>query len=180
MDTMFEYVPATDHEMVILQGMVAQVTRSRRRRGSLASSRQSLGPPPMARPMTAITTVRPATALSLDSAVSSIRHQRDCKSPSNVAVSIPLRLLLPSNRPSLSADGPSPKSSRTFSPTLPAAMLASTNQDYLLTSDWFSGAQVEYIGNDCVYHNGTQMIDVAVELPIQRAIPRIISIPYRA
>ncbi|KAJ2053475.1 hypothetical protein GGI13_007570 [Coemansia sp. RSA 455] len=24
MDTMFEYVPATDHEMVILQGMVAQ------------------------------------------------------------------------------------------------------------------------------------------------------------
>ncbi|KAJ2814664.1 hypothetical protein FBU31_007208 [Coemansia sp. 'formosensis'] len=175
MDLMLEYMPGIDHEMVILQGMVAQVSRSRRRRGSLASSRQSLGPPPIARPMTA--TARPATSLSLDSAVPSMRHQRDSKSP--VAVSIPLRLLLPSNRPSLSVDRSSPKS-LAFSPILPAAMLASTNQDSFPTSDWFSGAQVEYIGKDCVYHNGTQMIDVAVELPIQRAIPRIISIPYRA
>ncbi|KAJ1824794.1 hypothetical protein GGH91_000494 [Coemansia sp. RSA 2671] len=178
MDLLFGYVPGTDHEMVILQGMVAQVTRSRRRRGSLAPSRQSLGPPPAARPTTAA--ARPVTALSLDSAVPPAKHQRDCKSPSNVAVSIPLRLLLPSNRPSLSGDRPISKSSLSFSPVLHAAMLASTNRDSLPTGDWFSGAQVEYIGKDCVYHNGTQMVDVAVELPVQRAIPRIISIPYRA
>ncbi|KAJ2490304.1 hypothetical protein IWW37_003261 [Coemansia sp. RSA 2050] len=180
MDMLFEYVPGTDHEMVILQGMVAQVTRSRRRRGSLAPSRQSLGPPPVARTTTASGVARPTTALSLDSAVPPTRHQRDYKSPSNVAVSIPLRLLLPSNRPSLSADRPSSKSALSFSPVLHAAMLASTNRDSLPASNWFSSAQVEYIGKDCVYHNGTQMVDVAVELPIQRAIPRIISIPYRA
>ncbi|KAJ2747195.1 hypothetical protein GGI20_000716 [Coemansia sp. BCRC 34301] len=181
MDLLLEYVPSTEHEMVILQGMVAQVTRSRRRRGSLASSRQSLGPPPITRPMTTTTTVRPATALSLDSAVQPARHQRECKSPSTTTTSIPLRLLLPSNRPSLSADRPSSKALLTFSPTLPAAMLTPMSQDLSLTGEWFSDAQVEYIGKDCVYHNGTQMIDVAIEpLLIQRAVPRIISIPYRA
>ncbi|KAJ2879778.1 hypothetical protein IWW38_006058 [Coemansia aciculifera] len=182
MDLLLEYVPATDHEMVILQGMVAQVTRSRRRRGSLASSRQSLGPPPIDRPLTTASAARPATALSLDSAVRPTHHQRDCKSPSSTAVSIPLRLLLPSNRPSLSVDRPSSKASLTFSPILPAAMLGSMGQDLSLpASEWFSSAQVEYIGRDCVYHNGTQMVDVAAELlPIQRAVPRIISIPYRA
>ncbi|KAJ2336729.1 hypothetical protein GGI00_000670 [Coemansia sp. RSA 2681] len=181
MDMLLEYVPATDHEMVILQGMVAQVARSRQRRGSLASSRQSLGPPPIARPMTATTAPRPATALSLDSAVQSTRYQRDCKSPGSTAVSIPLRLLLPNNRPSLSADRPGSKALLAISPVLPVAVLASTSQDLPSTSEWFSDAQVEYIGKDCVYHNGTQMIDVAAELlPVQRAVPRLISIPYRA
>ncbi|KAJ1966243.1 hypothetical protein GGI12_000205 [Dipsacomyces acuminosporus] len=39
----------------------------------------------------------------------------------------------------------------------------------------FSDAHFEYIGDDCVIHNGMQTIDIALEFATQRAAPRLVN-----
>ncbi|KAJ2509834.1 hypothetical protein GGI11_001838 [Coemansia sp. RSA 2049] len=198
----FKYIADLEREMVVIQGIAAQIRRVERREleqrrlpRRKCDSLQAQLPLPMA----AVSAPRPATASGattnytskLSAPQTAERRQRlRSRTAGNAgSPSIPLRLLLPKTHmpsavqrckvsASAIADGGTFGVSDVFSNCSP--MLESAQSSPLASpasiNPRFSDAHVEYIDNDCVIHNGMQMVDIGLEYATQRAAPRLISL----
>ncbi|KAJ1947691.1 hypothetical protein GGF37_000275 [Kickxella alabastrina] len=158
-ELMLRYMGDMDQELVMTRGISAQTNRTRRRRGLTMPRPQT----PLPRPSTMSALPSPPPIESFWS--NSMRSSKPLSSPS-----IPLRMLLPSNAPTFKFRTESylMASSVPTSPTFGSKELV------------FSDAHVEYVGGDCVIHNGMQMVDITLEFAAQRAAPKLVSYPFKA
>ncbi|KAJ2444657.1 hypothetical protein IW137_000434 [Coemansia sp. RSA 1287] len=166
-DLVLAYIADIDQELVVIQGISAQITRGRQQNN------------PANR--------RPASSRSIPThilipeaipTVSRTRLRKDNKNRSSAPPSIPLRMLLPKGqfqRMSVVQKVITPATSIPTPPMSPGCM--SVNSRTSSINPRFSDAHIEYIGQDCVIHNGAQMVDIAMEFATQRAAPRLVSFP---
>ncbi|KAI9501881.1 hypothetical protein BX070DRAFT_236160 [Coemansia spiralis] len=152
-----------DKEMVVLQGIAAQIKRVERRQWERRRKCDSLQVPQTL----AATIRRPATASGAIHPQAG-RPRNSSRASNAGSPSIPLRLLLP-KPPAQRCCMQLPSQSSALEP--PASPVSTS------INPRFSDAHVEYIDNDCVIHNGMQMVDIALEFATQRAAPRLISLP---
>ncbi|KAJ1936845.1 hypothetical protein EC988_008075 [Linderina pennispora] len=183
----YEYrVPESEiyRDLVLLQGMSAQTSRLRRRRRSLMLMQrmfeatkpyqpdrsQPTSPTYMTSPTSMTfqriptpdeTAQRPSTMGSMTMAMR--------RNKSRASAPIPLKLLLPG-----SAGAGRPMSCKVRAMATPPA---SPTPSRASINPRFSDAHVEYVGRDCVIHNGAQAIDIAAEFATQRAAPRLVQFP---
>ncbi|KAJ1742076.1 hypothetical protein H4R22_001183 [Coemansia sp. RSA 1290] len=159
------YIADIDQELVVLQGISAQISRIRQSAPRLR--RKSTGMP-------SVELLHPANELTqtnIRKSMPQIKTARphSSKTTSSSTSSIPLRRLLPGNRSSsLARMSPRSTASMPTPPMSPASLEGSINPR-------FSDAHIEYFGRDCVIHNGTHTVDIAMEFATQRAAPRLVS-----
>ncbi|KAJ2454559.1 hypothetical protein EV183_001430 [Coemansia sp. RSA 2336] len=155
------YIADIDQELVVLQGISAQISRVRQSAPRLR--RKSTGMPPLE-------FLHPAKELAQTlKSMPRIKTTRphSSKATSSSTSSIPLRRLLPGKQtPSLARMSPRSTASMPTPPMSPASLEGSMR---------FSDAHIEYFGSDCVIHNGTHTVDIAMEFATQRAAPRLVS-----
>ncbi|KAJ2724889.1 hypothetical protein GGI07_001638 [Coemansia sp. Benny D115] len=187
-----------EKDLLLLQGTAAQSSRMQRRRGmtiprpqdtytdsvrcpSILSSHSLHGSLPSSS-TTTISTTTSAPSWTEERTSSNLRLRRDKLADPIASPSIPLRLLLPANRsPSSMAIELPRAASYSRSSVLPASPTFGTfASPRTSVNPRFTEAHVEYIGNDCVIHNGMHMVDVALEFAAQRAAPRLVSFPHNA
>ncbi|KAJ2122082.1 hypothetical protein IW147_003674 [Coemansia sp. RSA 720] len=178
-DLVLGYIANIDQEFVVMQGISAQITRGRQQSSPVyrrpASSRSI--PTHISIPEAP---AELSTQISTWKAMPTVNRTRLCKDNKNrssAPPSIPLRMLLPKGqfqRTSVVRDVTLPTSIPT-PPMSPGCMSASSRSSSI--NPRFSDAHIEYIGQDCVIHNGAQMVDIAMEFATQRAAPRLVSLP---
>ncbi|KAJ1724152.1 hypothetical protein LPJ53_001549 [Coemansia erecta] len=171
------YVADIERDLVMTQGISAQSSRTRRRRGTtMPQNTPSFSPTPTL-------TTRSATAHSW-SVDPPVLRPRD----STLTPAIPLHRLLPKSRPPTTAAAAS-DATASWKHLSTGRLLTSQSCSMALSpncqapravslSPRFFDAHVEYIGRDCVIHNGMQIIDVKIEFAQQRAAPRLINFPH--
>ncbi|KAJ1830959.1 hypothetical protein LPJ63_004605 [Coemansia sp. RSA 2711] len=177
-DLALSYIADIDQELVVMQGISAQITRIRQQRS--ACRRKSVGalPKPIAVPNAAAAL---STHISTWKSMPQIKHTRsrkDDRNGSSAPPSIPLHLLLPKHPRSPTRVVTAPAASMPTPPMSPGCMSVGSRTSSI--NPRFSDAHVEYIGKDCVIHNGAHTIDIAMEFATQRAAPRLVSFPQHA
>ncbi|KAJ2549478.1 hypothetical protein EV175_004432 [Coemansia sp. RSA 1933] len=200
-DLPFKYSADMEREMVVLQGIAAQIKRverreldpwrqQRRKCDSLQMVPLTMASLPVLRPATASGSSTKFTAAPSPPQSAARRQRQRSKTASNAgSPSIPLRLLLPKcnsspavQRCKLSVDILA--ASHEFGTadafddqsTTPAVFQSSPLASPASINPRFSDAHFEFIDNDCVIHNGMQMVDIGLEYATQRAAPRLISL----
>ncbi|KAJ2082899.1 hypothetical protein H4R24_001229 [Coemansia sp. RSA 988] len=187
-DLVLSYIADIDQELMVIQGISAQVTRVRQQHCNAHRRRQSFAVPAMmvsktAAPATLSTTpVSPCNTIPM--AAKPSRPRKDSKNGSSAPPSIPLRMLLPKSMqqqreciPLLRA-ATAPASSTLTPPMSPGYMSVGSRTSSI--NPRFSDAHIEYVGRDCVIHNGAHIVDIAMEYASQRAVPRLVSFPNHA
>ncbi|PIA13394.1 hypothetical protein COEREDRAFT_83509 [Coemansia reversa NRRL 1564] len=187
-DLVFSYIADIDQELVVMQGISAQVTRVRQQHCSASRRRRSLAVPAKMIPRTATpalatlstTSVSPYKAIPM--AVKSTRPRKDYRNGSSAPSSIPLRMLLPRGQQqqqheyvSLQHADTAPVGCLLTPPMSPSCMSVGSRTSSI--NPRFSDAHIEYVGKDCVIHNGAHIVDIAMEYASQRAAPRLVSFP---
>ncbi|KAJ1797951.1 hypothetical protein LPJ59_002814 [Coemansia sp. RSA 2399] len=202
-DLSFKYIADMERDMVVLQGISAQIRRVERRElepwhqqrrrkcDSLQMVPLSMAAIPVLRPATASGSSAKLTAVTPSPPQITARRQRQrSRTAGNVgSPSIPLRLLLPKchsssvvQRCKLPADtiaadhGFGPADAFGDRNSTPLVVQSSPLASPASINPRFSDAHFEYIDNDCVIHNGMQMVDIGLEYATQRAAPRLISL----
>ncbi|KAJ1736185.1 hypothetical protein LPJ61_000144 [Coemansia biformis] len=184
LDTLvLSYIADIDRELVVLQGISAQITRARqplsptlgprrRRKSGLEMMPKYISRP--GAPAALKTHVDSWGATQYDTTTRPRINSRDGGS---MSPSIPLHLLLPRSPTNLTSPLPL---QRTASAPGHGMVSPPMSPGAASTSSRFSDAHIEYIGRDCVIHNGAQMVDIAMEYAAQRAAPRMVNIPHGA
>ncbi|KAJ2851392.1 hypothetical protein IWW36_001159 [Coemansia brasiliensis] len=170
------YIADIDQELIVMQGISAQITRVRQHGHTVSRLRRK-----STDGMPSLQFLHPASELAQTNIrksmpqIKAMQPQKESKPASNTTSSIPLRLLLPGNRPpSMARMSPRSTASMPTPPMSPACLEGAS------INPRFSDAHIEYIGKDCVIHNGTHTVDIAMEFAAQRAAPRLVSFPSLA
>ncbi|KAJ2785772.1 hypothetical protein H4R18_000318 [Coemansia javaensis] len=180
-DLVLSYIAGIDRELVVLQGISAQITRVRqpatpglRRASGLEMLPRAL----LAQPAAAAALSTQQTGTRKSAPPRTTRPRRDSRNGSSAPPAIPLRMLLPraQNSPLLPPPQlllrPAHDTGLTSPPMSPAASAAAAAA---ASTARFSDAHIEYVGRDCVIHNGAQVVDIAMEHAAHRATPRLVN-----
>ncbi|KAJ2339135.1 hypothetical protein GGF43_006711, partial [Coemansia sp. RSA 2618] len=173
-DLVLGYIADIDQELVVMQGISAQITRVRQQSGLASRRRKSMGGVPKH-----ISIPEAPAALSAQIStwkamppIKTTRPRKDGKNGSSAPPSIPLRMLLPKGqRSSVLRVVTAPAASLPTPPMSPSCMSVGSRSSSI--NPRFSDAHIEYIGRDCVIHNGAHTVDIAMEFATQRAAPRL-------
>ncbi|KAJ2269277.1 hypothetical protein EV176_004670 [Coemansia sp. RSA 451] len=179
-DLVLGYIADIDQELIVMQGISAQITRGRQQSSPAnrrpASSRSI--PTHISIPEAPAELSNQISTWKTMPIVSRARLRKDSKNGSSAPPSIPLRMLLPKGqfqRLSVVREVITPATRIPTPPMSPSCMLVNSRTSSI--NPRFSDAHIEYIGQDCVIHNGAQMVDIAMEFATQRAAPRLVSLP---
>ncbi|KAJ2716263.1 hypothetical protein H4R19_000751 [Coemansia spiralis] len=195
-DLALGYISGIDRDLVVLQGISAQITRVRRPLSPARGLKHQQPPVLDAQPaLFAPAGAPPALTTHVDpwgpmAAPGTTRPRKCSKNGSSAPPPIPLHLLLPRGPPhrppSLATYAPTPPSPLVVPPiqrvgSVPLHGIASPPMSPVAVPNpaRFSDAHIEYIGRDCVIHNGTHTVDVAVEYAARRAAPRLVNFSYK-
>ncbi|KAJ2162915.1 hypothetical protein GGF46_000298 [Coemansia sp. RSA 552] len=178
-DLVFSYIADIDRDLIVQQGIRAQVTRVRQPR---PQSVNMVAPRPIAVPGAQPALITDTDVWESAPQLKATRPRRDNKNGGSAPPSIPLRMLLPKGQ-----QRPRTMLSRTHAlspPSMPTPPMSpscvSVDSRPSSINPRFSDAHVEYVGKDCVIHNGAQIVDIAMEFAALRAAPRLVSFPHQA